>query len=572
MQVKKLTIRNYRNLDGQEVQFADTCNFIVGENNLGKSNILNLLQVLFSNRGFRDTDFTDLNNPIEIILQISLADIEIGHFEDLFDVDDYHLINIKCLQENDSDNVNFSHLETGTYIQPAIVRCTNYIYYDSLRNPVSEINFDKGKGAGRFLSSLLAGHIEEKSLKSEDFIKDAPMKALLADVNQKLEKLKAFNDFSFKASSEGDLLSLLSRIVVLKNDKGEPLANSGYGVQFLLLITLSILERIHAIKLQRKDKGIFEDETDHKKSISLIIGLDEPEIHLHPYMQRSLIKYLNKIIANQNSDFQQLIKQLFDIDRFNGQIIIATHSPNILLNDYRQVIRLYPANGTRIKSGSQVTLLDKEAKRLHMHFPYIKEAFFSRCVIFVEGDSEESSFPDFAGKMGIDLDELGISVIQSRGGEVAAIKLLIELAQKFDIPATGIGDRDNQPAVAQPLYLTLKKDFEEELVSLIDAGKEGFLENIVKEFEGDNVTVQTGQLNKYAFKAYSVAAVPYTADLKLADIPKSDIINLKAFYLSWFAGNKSYPLGKLIGEKIDVADIPAIYKTVINQAVTFAAI
>ena len=572
MQIKRLTIRNYRNLHGQEVKFADNCNFIVGENNLGKSNILNLLQVLFSNRGFRDTDFTDLNNPVEIILQILLADIEIGHFEDLFDADDYRLINIKCLQENDSDNVNFSHLETGTYIQPAIIRCINYIYYDSLRNPVSEINFDKGKGAGRFLSSMLAGHIEQKNLKSDDFIKDAPMNALLSDINQKLAKLKAFNDFSFKASSESDLLSLLSRIVVLKNDKGEPLANSGYGVQFLLLITLSILERIHAIKLQRKEKGIFEDETDHKKYISLIIGLDEPEIHLHPYMQRSLIKYLNKIIANQNSDFQQLIKQLFDIDSFNGQIIIATHSPNILLNDYRQVIRLYPDNGTKIKSGSQVILLDKEAKRLHMHFPYIKEAFFSRCVIFVEGDSEESSFPDFAAKMSIDLDELGISVIQSRGGEVAAIKLLIELAQKFDIPATGIGDRDNQAAVAPPLYLTLKKDFEEELVSLIDAGKEGFLEDIVKEFEGENVTVQTGQLNKYAFKAYNLVAVPYTADLKLADIPKSDIIKLKGFYLSWFAGNKSYPLGKLIGEKIDVGDIPPIYKTVINQAVTLATL
>lgn len=572
MQVKKLTIKNYRNLNGQEVQFSDICNFIVGENNLGKSNILNLLQVLFSNRGFRETDFTDLNNPIEIILQISLADIEIGHFEDLFDADDYHLINIKCLQENDSDNVNFSHLETGTYIQPAIIRCINYIYYDSLRNPVSEINFDKGKGAGRFLSSLLVSHIEEKNLKSDDFVKDVPINALLSDINQKLGKLKAFNDFSFKATSESDLLSLLSRIIVLKNDKGEPLANSGYGVQFLLLITLSILEKIHAIKLQRKEKGIFEDETDHKKYISLVIGLDEPEIHLHPYMQRSLIKYLNKIIANQNSDFQLLIKQLFDVDRFNGQIIVATHSPNILLNDYRQVIRLYPDTGTKIKSGSQITLLDKEAKRLHMHFPYIKEAFFSRCVIFVEGDSEESSFPDFALKMGIDLDELGISVIQSRGGEVAAIKLLVELAQKFEIPATGIGDRDNQSAVTPPLYLTIKKDFEEEIVSLIDSGKEAFLEDIVKEFDGDEAIVQTGQLNKYAFKAYNIVAVPYTADLKLSDILKTDIIKLKSFYLSWLAGHKSYPLGKFIGEKIDVADIPAIYKTVINQAVSFSTL
>jgi putative ATP-dependent endonuclease of OLD family len=571
MQLKKITITNYRNLSGQQVIFADDCNFIVGENNLGKSNILNLLQVLFSNRGFRATDFGDPAQPIEIGLQIRLADIEIGHFEDLFDTDDYHLINIRCIQETDSDNVAFYHLETGTFIQASVIRCINYIYYDSLRNPVSEINFDKGKGAGKFLSSLLTGYIETKGLDGKDFIQEQPMTDLLADVNAKLGKLKAFNDFSFKASSESDLESLLSRIIVLKNDKGEPLTNSGYGVQFLLLITLSILEKIHAIKQLRKEKGIFESETDHKKYISLIIGLDEPEIHLHPYMQRSLIKYLNKIISNQNADFQQLVKQLFGIDGFNGQIIVATHSPNILLNDYRQVIRLYPQSGTQIRSGGEITLIEKESKRLHMHFPYIKEAFFSRCVIFVEGDSEESSFPHFAEKMSIDLDELGISVIQSRGGEVAAIKLLIELAQKFEIPATGIGDRDNQPAVAPPLYLTVKKDFEEELISLIDTGRESFLEEIVHEFEDVGATVQASQLNKYAVKAYAITATNFQHDLRLADIAKTDIVLLKSFYLTWFAGKKSFPLGKLIGEKILLADIPPIYQTVINQAVILAS-
>ena len=77
-------------------------------------------------------------------------------------------------------------------------------------------------------------------------------------------------------------------------------------------------------------KGKFEIIFE-KKSISLIIGLDEPEIHLHPYMQRSLIKYLNNVITNNNADFKTLIKELCDIDEFIGQVIVVTHSPNILL-------------------------------------------------------------------------------------------------------------------------------------------------------------------------------------------------------------------------------------------------
>lgn len=568
MQIKKLAINNYRNLHNQNVSFSDNCNFIVGENNLGKSNLLYLFQILFSNRAFSYSDFTNPANPIEVKLQLKLEDIEIGHFEDLFDTDDYHLINITCTQLTPDDNIEFYHSETNTFIQSSIVRCINFVYYDSLRNPFSEINFDKGKGVGRFLSNMIDKYLEEKQLSDTDFINEQKVNELLASINTKISKLKSFNDFKIIASSESEVESLLSKIVVLKDDKGELLSKSGYGVQFLILITLSILERIQYIKEKRKDKGVFEHETDNTKHISLILGLDEPEIHLHPYMQRSLIKYLNNIISNKNIEFQKLVKDLFDIDGFNGQIIVTTHSPNIILNDYTQIIRLYPSDGiTKIKSGSEVVLDEKLSKRLHMHFPSIKEAFFSRCVIFVEGDSEESSFYHFSEKMSIDLDELGISVIQSRGGEVAAIKLLMELVNKFDIPSSGIGDRDNNAPVLAPLYLTTKKDFEEELVSLIDVGREIFLEDLVKEFDGSEAIVQSGSLNKYAVKAYKITTTEFTADLKLSEIPKSDINNLKAFYLTWLSGKKSYPLGKLIGETILEADIPGVYKTVITKAV-----
>jgi len=568
MEIRKLAISNYRNLHNQNVSFSDTCNFIVGENNLGKSNLLYLLQILCANRAFNYNDFTNVTSPIEVKLQLKLEDIEIGHFEDLFDTDDYHLINITCTQSTPDDNIEFHHSETNTFIRSSIVRCINFVYYDSLRNPVSEINFGKGKGVGRFLSNMIERYLEEKQLSDTDFINEEKVNQLLASINTKISRLKSFNDFKIKASSESEVESLLSKIVVLKDDKGASLSKSGYGVQFLILITLSILERIQYITEQRREKGIFEHETDSTKHISLILGLDEPEIHLHPYMQRSLIKYLNNIISNKNKEFQKLVKELFDIDGFNGQIIVATHSPNIILNDFTQIIRLYPSDGiTKIKSGSEIVLDDRQSKRLHMHFPSIKEAFFSRCVIFVEGDSEESSFSHFSEKMSIDLDELGISVIQSRGGEVAAIKLLMQLVAKFDIPSVGVGDRDNNAPVIAPLYLTAKKDFEEELVSLVDIGRENFLEDLVKDFDGADAVVQAGSLNKYAVKAFKVKTIEYTNDLKLSEIPKTDTTNLKAFYLTWLSGKKSYPLGKLIGESILEPDIPAIYKTVISKAV-----
>lgn len=547
MQIKKLIINNYRNLDSQTVSFADNCNFIVGENNLGKSNLLSIFQILFKNRAFKYSDFLDVLKPIEISLQLKLEDIEIGHFEDLFDTENYNLINITCRQSTADDNIEFFHTETNTFISASVVRCVNFIHYDSLRNPISEINFDKGRGVGKFLSNMVGKYLEEKKLLDTDFLKEEAIKELLGSINDKILKIKTFSDFKINVSSDSDLENLLSKVIVLKDENGNPLTKSGYGVQYLILITLSILECIQTIKEQRKEKGVFEDEVTHAKYISLIIGLDEPEIHLHPYMQRSLIKYLNNVILNKNTEFQELVKELFDIDGFNGQIIIATHSPNILLNDYTQIVRLYKNNGiTKIKSGAEIILDEKHSKRLHMHFPYIKEAFFSRCVIFVEGDSEESSFSHFAEKMSVDFDELGISVIQSRGGELVAIKLLMSLAEKFDIFSVGIGDRDNNTnKVEPPLYLTNEHDFDEEIASIFDSN-ELFLNSIFEEYAHE-ITIKQRQ----------------TA------ITNGEI-NDKNFYIKWLSKNKSYPLGKLIGEKILVNDIPTIFKTVILKAVELA--
>lgn len=568
MKITKLEIKNYRNLDGVKISLEETCNFIVGENNLGKSNLLSLFNILFTSHAFKLDDFKDENHPIKINFQLKLAPIEIGHFQDLFDLEDYSLINITAQQENASDNIVFLHTETKTYIQPYIVKCLNYIHYDSLRNPVAEINFDKGRGVGRFLRNIISQYLKSNDILDADFLDNTKINELLVSINKKIVKIKSFKDFGINAAKEDDVENLLTKIVVLKDGKGESLLKTGYGIQFLILVTLSVLEKLQTLKTQRGDRGIFQDETNGKKYISLIIGLDEPEIHLHPYMQRSLIKYLNSVINNNNAEFKTLIKELFDIDEFIGQIIIVTHSPNILLNDYKQIIRFFSKSGiTKIISGNQLQLSEQLHKHLYLHFPFIKEAFFSRCAIFVEGVSEFSSFPIFGKKLSIDFDDLGICVIQARGN---AIHQLIELADKFGILSVGISDKDNG-ANKQTLsnhYVTNLRDFEEELVSLIDSEKENILRAILCAYDsqGVNRAMDSNSLNKMAHKKYGIVSKPFTDPLKLKDIDSTDKVTLKAFYITWLSVCKSYSLGLLIGEYLTSEEIPAIYKSVITKA------
>jgi putative ATP-dependent endonuclease of OLD family len=571
VKITRLEVHNFRNLDGAIVLLDNDCSFIVGENNLGKSNLLHLLDTIFSRRSFAEEDFQDATKPIEVMLRLKLAEIEIGHFQDLFDIDDYTGINVVCRQVNVDENIEFSHLETKTSIQPSAIRCANYIHYDSLRNPVAEIRFDKDRGVGRFLKNLISQYLKTGGVTDKDFLESEKVDALVEAVNDKLLKIKSFKDFGISAVADEDLESLLPKVLILRDGTGGTLAKAGYGVQFLILVTLSILERIQSIMRQRKDRGIFEDGKTGEKALSLVLGFDEPEIHLHPYIQRALMKFLCAVINNKNEDFGLLIKELFSIDRLIGQIIIVTQSPNIISNEYRQIVRFYLDNNSlKIVSGTQLTLNPQLQKHLYLNLPFIKEAFFSRCAVFVEGDSEYASLPLFAQKhpTPVDLDDLGICVIQAHGN---AVPHLIELASLFGIPSVGLTDKDTGTIVPSipNHYQTNLRDFEEELVShILGANGEATLRRIVTEYDsrGPNREIQAQVLNRWALRTYSVVPKEYTNSLKLADIANTDLINLKAYYLTWFAINKSYPLGKLIGETLSQTEIPTPYRDIVTEA------
>ena len=114
----------------------------------------------------------------------------------------------------------------------------------------------------------------------------------------------------------------------------------------------------------------------------IILSVDEPEVHLHPFLQRSLIRYYQRILQNKDSDFLDLLKMCFNIDGLDGQLIIVTHSTDALIGNYRNLIRFYQKEGnTSVISGKNLVLRDANEKHLLMHFPEIKEAFYAKCVI-----------------------------------------------------------------------------------------------------------------------------------------------------------------------------------------------
>ncbi len=68
MRIDSIAVRNYRNIDGISAVFNPECNYIIGENNLGKSNFLSLLATVCGGKGFDEHDFLDSEKPIEVEL------------------------------------------------------------------------------------------------------------------------------------------------------------------------------------------------------------------------------------------------------------------------------------------------------------------------------------------------------------------------------------------------------------------------------------------------------------------------------------------------------------------------
>ena len=72
-----------------------------------------------------------------------------------------------------------------------------------------------------------------------------------------------------------------------------------------------------------------------------MVSIDDPEMHLHPYLQRAVLEFLKSILNNEEPFFVELIKSILQIDGLNGQLFVVTHSTDALIDDYRQIIRLH---------------------------------------------------------------------------------------------------------------------------------------------------------------------------------------------------------------------------------------
>jgi putative ATP-dependent endonuclease of the OLD family len=156
-----------------------------------------------------------------------------------------------------------------------------------------------------------------------------------------------------------------------------------------------------------------------------IILIEEPEMFLHPQMQRSLYTTLQRLGKT-------------------NQIIYTTHSPHFVsIPDYRNVLLVRRSRdvGTTL---TRSNLPDAEWRREKLRQALDSERselFFARRILVVEGDTERLSLPEFAKKLDLDIDGAAATVVEV-GGKRNLIDFA-ELAISFGIPTGILYDRDS---------------------------------------------------------------------------------------------------------------------------------
>ena len=547
MYIKWMHIENYRNLADVTLSFHNDINYFVGENAVGKSNFLDLLEIIIECHGFIESDFTDVNKPIRIDFEISLGEL---NYKSMYTADEGPTYRLR-LEQVVQEVYPRLYRVTDAGIEPMALSMIRHALYVCHRDTSEQELFSIPSSIYVELGQLLQAYVSRLEMPTDDFQRE------IVSLRKDLDPYC--------------MLNIQHLVEVLSTSSAMERKYSADNVRLIMAVALKILAQIY-MKVSSATtnlESLLVYDAKGYKFLPIFISVDEPELHLSPYLQRAVLNYYRQIATNENEEFLALLRDIFKIDGLLGQLFVVTHSTDALVDDYRHIIRLYRDENNMVCAACGVTFnFPKEVeKHLIMHFPEAKEALYARCIIIVEGETEYGSFTGFGKKLGVDFDYFGICLINARGE--SSISKLQKLFNRFSIPTVALYDRDVEGKYAKAhsnIFYTEEICFEMDFVSyLLAMHKRSIMDAIIKDIIDDARPMVTKDMARRGYAKLGITksqivqrCLPNISDRKLDD--------LHIYYFSWFYANKGVIVGRRISQFLDASMIPPAFIAVIERA------
>ena len=547
MYIKWMHIENYRNLADVTLSFHNDINYFVGENAVGKSNFLDLLEIIMECQGFNEHDFTDVHKPIRIDLELSLGEL---NYKSMFTPNEGPTYRLR-LEQVVQEVYPRLYSVTDTGVEPMALSMIRHALYMCHRDTSEQELFTIPSSVYVELGKLLEDYVSRLELVTDD-------------VQREIISLR-------KDLDPYCMLNIQHLIEVLSTSSAMERKYSSDNVRLIMTVALKILAQIY-MKINSATtnlESLLVCDEKGRKYLPIFISVDEPELHLSPYLQRAVLNYYRQIATNENEEFLALLRDVFNINGLLGQLFVVTHSTDALVDDYRHIIRLYRDENHMVCAACGVTFnFPKEVeKHLIMHFPEAKEALYARCIILVEGETEYGSFAGFGKKLGVDFDYFGICLINARGE--SSISKLQKLFNRFAIPTVALYDRDVEGKYAKAhsnIFYTDEICFEMDFVThLLSLRKRSIMDAIIKDIIDDARPMVTKDMARRGYAKLGITknqivqrCLPNILDRKLDD--------LHIYYFSWFYANKGVIVGHRISQFLEAEMIPPAFIAVIERA------